>query len=134
MTNNDKIGDEKVQYKYNINREAAKVPTLSSGKIDKYNFLRGEEILHKSDKSRIVEQAKFTYSPLSKAFEKQIKTIEDQGLKQVEALKPLKSEENKEDIKSIEGIFPKDMRSNINRNKLNKLNKNKLNKKIGRKS
>ena len=31
--------------------------------------------------------AKFTYSPSRKAFEKQIKTIEDQGKKQVDALK-----------------------------------------------
>ena len=36
-----------------------------------------------------IEQAKFTYSPLGKAFEKQIKTIEDQGKKQVDALKVL---------------------------------------------
>ena len=42
-----------------------------------------------SDQSRIIEHAKFTYSPLRKAFEKHIKTIEDQGIKQVEALKAL---------------------------------------------
>ena len=65
-----------------------------------------------SDQSRIIEQAKFSYSPLGKAFEKQIKTIEDQEIKQVEALKALKPEENKQDIKSIEGIFQKDMRTN----------------------
>ena len=40
------------------------------------------------------------------------KTVEDQGIKQVEALKALKSEENKWGIKSIEGIFPKDMGTN----------------------
>ena len=51
-----------------------------SGKIDKYEYLTGEEILP-SDLSRIIEQAKFTYSPLGKAFEKQIKTIEEQGKK-----------------------------------------------------
>ena len=65
-----------------------------------------------SDQSRIIEQAKFSYSPLGKEFEKQIKTIEDQEIKQVEALKALKSEENKQNIKSIEGIFQKDMRTN----------------------
>ena len=48
----------------------------------------------------MIEQAKFTYSPLGKAFEKQIKTIEDQGQKQVEALKDLKP---KEQTKAIEG-------------------------------
>ena len=40
-------------------------------------------------KQQIIEQAKFTYSLLGKAFEKQIKTIEDQGKKQVDALKVL---------------------------------------------
>ena len=60
------------------------------------------------DQSRITEQDKLTYSPLRKLFEKQIKTIEDQGIKQVEALKALKPEENKQDIKSIDGIFQKE--------------------------
>ena len=52
---------------------------LSSGKIDKYKYLTGEEIL--PNKKQIIEQAKFTYSSLGKAFEKQTKTIEDQGKK-----------------------------------------------------
>ena len=65
MTSDDKIRDENVQC--NINREAGKISALSSGKIDKYQFLTGEEILP-SDQSRIIEQAKFTYSPLRKAF------------------------------------------------------------------
>ena len=60
------------------------------------------------DQSRITEQDKLTYSPLRKLFEKQIKTIEDQGIKQVEVLKALKPEENKQDIKSIDGIFQKE--------------------------
>ena len=83
MAIDDKIKDEKLQY--NINKEAAKISALSSGKIDKYEVLTGEEILP-SDESRIIEQAKFTYSSLLKAFEKQIKTIEDQGEKQTKAL------------------------------------------------
>ena len=58
----------------------AKISALSSGKIDKFEYLTGEEILQ-SDQSRIIEQAKFTYSPLGKAFEKQIKAIEEQGKK-----------------------------------------------------
>ena len=84
MTINDQIRDEKLQY--NINREAAKISALSSGKIDKYEYLTGEEILP-SNQQQIIEQAKFTYSPLGKTFEKQIKTIEDQWQKQVETLK-----------------------------------------------
>ena len=83
MAIDDKIKDEKLQY--NINKEAAKISALSSGKIDKYEVLTGEEILP-SDESRIIEQAKFTYSSLLKAFEKQIKKIEDQGQKQIKAL------------------------------------------------
>ena len=87
MTIDNKIKDEKLQY--DVNREAAKILALSSGKIDKYEYLTGDEILP-SDQSRTIKLAKFTYSPLSKAFEKQIKTIEEQGKKQVEALEVLK--------------------------------------------
>ena len=70
MTVEDQIGDEKLQY--DINREAAKISALSSGKIDKYEYLTGEEILP-FNQQQIIEQAKFTYSPLRKAFEKQFK-------------------------------------------------------------
>ena len=83
MTNEDQMKDEKLQY--NINREAAKISGLSSGKIDKYEHLTGEEILP-SNQRQIVEQAKLFYSPLGKAFEKQSKTIEDQGKKQVKVI------------------------------------------------
>ena len=78
MTTDDKIRDEKLQY--NINREAAKISALSSSKIDIYEYLTGKKILP-SEQSRIIEQAKFTYSRLRKAFEKQRKTIEDQEIK-----------------------------------------------------
>ena len=70
---------------YDINREAAKTSTLSSGEIRKYEYLTGENILP-SNQQQIIEQAKFTYSPLGKFFEKQMKSIEDQGKKQVNAL------------------------------------------------
>ena len=59
MKTDDKIIDEKIQY--DISREAAKISALSSGKIDKYKYLTGEDILL-SDQSRIIEQARFTYS------------------------------------------------------------------------
>ena len=78
MTIDDKIRDEKLQY--DINREAAKISALSSGKIDKYEYLTGEEILP-SNQRQIIEKAKFAYYPLGKAFEKQVKTIEYQGIK-----------------------------------------------------
>ena len=51
---------------------------LSSGKIENYQYLTREEILP-SDESRIIEPVRFTYSPLGKGFEKEIKKIEDQG-------------------------------------------------------
>ena len=76
MTINDQIRDEKLQY--DINRRAAKISALSSGKIDKYEYLTGKEILP-SNQQQIIGQAKFAYSPLGKAFGKQIKTIEYQG-------------------------------------------------------
>ena len=78
MTINDQIKDEKLQY--DINREAAKISALSSGKLHKYEYLNGEDILP-SNQQQILEQTKFTYSPLGKAFHKQIKTIEDQAKK-----------------------------------------------------
>ena len=70
MTINDQIRDEKIQY--DINRQ----------------YLTGEDIFS-SNQQQIIEQEIFTYSSLGKAFEKQIKTIEDQGEKQINALKVL---------------------------------------------
>ena len=64
MTTDDKIRDEKL--KYDINRETEKISALSSGKIDKCEFLTGEEILP-PDQREVIEQATFTYSPLVKA-------------------------------------------------------------------
>ena len=87
MTIEDQIKDEKLQY--DINREAAKISALSSGKLDKYEYLTSEEILP-SNQQQIFQQAKFNYSPLGKAVEKQVKTIKDQGEKQVIALESLK--------------------------------------------
>ena len=67
---------------------------------------------------QIIEQAKFTYSPLGEAFEKQIKTIEDQGQKQVDVLKDLKP---KEQTKSVEEIFPEGYEYVEIKNELNKI-------------
>ena len=88
----DQIKDEKLHY--DIYREAAKISAFSSGKIDKYEYLTGEEILP-SNQQQIIEQVKFTYFPLGKAFQKQTKTTEDQGKKQVDALADLKPKETK---------------------------------------
>ena len=107
MTIDEKIRDQKLQY--HINREAAKISALSCKKINKYEYLTGEEILH-PDQRRVIEQAKFAYSSLGKAFKKQTKTIEDQGKNDAitnhnETLEVLT---NKDDHKSIyKGIFDK---------------------------
>ena len=78
MTIDYKNKDEKLLY--DINREAAKISAISSGKIDKFEYFTGVEILP-SNQRQIIEQAKFVYSPLRNAFEKQTKTIEKQGEK-----------------------------------------------------
>ena len=83
MTIKDKIRDEKIHY--DINREAENISGLSSGKIDTYEYLTGEKILP-SNQQQVIEQPKFTYSPLGKAFEKQTKIIKDQGEKQADTL------------------------------------------------
>ena len=69
MAINDQIRDEKRQY--DINREAAKISALSSGKIHKNEYLTGEDILP-SNQQQIIKQARFTYSPLGKTFEKKL--------------------------------------------------------------
>ena len=67
MTINDQIRDEKLQH--DINREAAKISALSSRNFHKYEYLTGEDIIP-FNQQQITEQARFTYSPLGKAFEK----------------------------------------------------------------
>ena len=79
MTIDKKIRDEKLRY--GIDREAAKISALSSGKIEKYECLRSEEIV-RSGSSQTMQQAKFIYFPLGKPF--------DQGDKQLKSLKVLK--------------------------------------------
>ena len=117
MTINDQIRDENLGY--DIDREAAKISALSSGKLHKYEYLTGEDILP-SNQQQIIEQAKFTYSPLGKAFEKQIKTIKDQGKKQVDALENLIP---KEETKPIEDESNNQLKATIIFNEL--LNKRK---------
>ena len=65
--------------------------------IDQHQYLTGEEIIL-SNQKRIIEQAKFTCSPLGRAFEKQIKTIEDQAERQIKAI------QNQGEIKTIKKI------------------------------
>ena len=126
MTIEDQIKDEKLQY--DINREAAKISALSSGKLDKYEYLTGEEIVP-SNQQKIIQQATFNYSPLGKAIEKQRKTIEDQGKEQVKAIQDNKKQLvniNKDDYKrklllSKEREIFKDI-SNERLNKIEEMN------------
>ena len=53
-----------------------------------------------SNRKQMIQQAKFSHSPLGKAFEKQIKTIEDQGKKQIDALRDLKDSKKKQNKKT----------------------------------
>ena len=115
MTINDQIKDEKLQY--NINREAAKIP--ASGKLHKNEYLTGEDIIP-SNQQQIIEQTKFTYSTLGKAFDKQIKTIEDQRKKQVDALNTLKSD-SKLEIKGKDIIPENSFANDESRKELNKI-------------
>ena len=95
MTTNYQIRDERLEY--DINREVLKISALSWGKINKYEYLTGKDILP-SYQQQIIEQARFTYYPLGNTFEKQIKRIEDQGKKQVDALETLKPKEQTKPI------------------------------------
>ena len=125
MTIEDQIKDEKLQY--DIDREAAKISALSTGKIDKYEYLTGEEILP-SNQQQIIQQAKFNYSPLGKAFEKQIKTIENQGKKQVVALESLQDSDKK--LTQIKDFIPIE---NLNPEIINEIKRiKKLEKKVDR--
>ena len=109
MTIDDKIRDEKLQY--DINREAAKISALSSGKIDKYEYLTGEEILP-SNQRQIIEQAKFTSSPLGKTLKKETKIIEDQGKKNIKAI-----EDHGKQLVESNDLIKKDFNIDINRRK-----------------
>ena len=99
-------------------------------KIDKYEYFTGEEILL-SNQKQIIEQSKFNYSPLGKAFEKQTKTIEDQGEKQFDTLESIKNHDNElpsiNDFVPIENLNPEivneikrieEKEKNENRNKM----------------
>ena len=134
MTINDQIRDEKLQY--DINREAAKISALSSGKIHKYEYLTGEDILL-SNQQQIIEQDRFTYSPLRKAFEKQIKTTKDPGKKKTgwcyrkigkkERKKPIKDKSNNkpkaaiifDDLINKRKKIMSELHDSVNYNKLN---------------
>ena len=68
LTEQVKIIDEKIKSnkaQYNLYREAAKISVLSSGELEKYEYLTGEDLGYKTD---LIQKAKFEYSPLGKVF------------------------------------------------------------------
>ena len=77
MTINEINKSKKIQYV--LNREAAKYLVLSSGNFAKYEYLTVKIL--PSQQNRILEQAKFNFSPIGEAFEKQTNTIEQRGKK-----------------------------------------------------
>ena len=104
MTTDDQIRDEKLQY--DINREAAKMSSWWSGKVDEYEYLSDEEILP-SNQKQIIEQAKFPYFPYGRAFEKQIITIEGQRERKIKAI------QNQGEIKTIKKHADSDKDSSL---------------------
>ena len=97
MTIEDQIKVKKLQYE--INRETAKLSALSSDKTDEYQYLTDEEVLP-SNQQQIIEQAKFTYSALEKAFKNKQKTTKDQGEKQIKAIN-----DNKKQLANINHYY-----------------------------
>ena len=83
---NDKIKINKAHY--DLDREAAKISTLSSGELEKYEYLTGEDLGYKPD---VIQNAKFEYSLLGKFFNEGLQ----KGDKNEELLKRLKNIESK---------------------------------------
>ena len=90
----DNFRDEKLQH--NINKEAAKISVLSSRKINKFEYVTDKEMLP-YNRSQMIEQAKFTYSPLRKALKKQTRS----------KLQSSSLSNKKDELNQIESIFPK---------------------------
>ena len=68
LTEQVKILDDKIKMdraQYDLDREAAKIFGLSSGELEKYEYLTGKDLGYKPD---VVQKAKFEYSPLGKVF------------------------------------------------------------------
>ena len=83
---------------------------FSSGSINNYEYLTGEEILH-SNENQIIEQAKFTYSSLGNTFKEQTEEL-------VKAMKDLNNFDKIYELKKIKGIFPQDVLNDLITNKL----------------
>ena len=110
MTNDDQLKNEKIQY--HINEDIAKKSALSSGKIDKYEYLTSEEILPSNQKQR-PKLGKCTYSSSRKAFKEQTK-------EQVKTMRDLNISDKANELKQIEDIFSQNILNDLTSNKLKK--------------
>ena len=64
LTEQVKILDHKIKAnkaQYELDRETAKIPALSIGKLEKYEYLTSEDLGYKAD---VFQKAKFEYSPI----------------------------------------------------------------------
>ena len=121
---NDKIRSNQSQY--DLYRQHAKISALSSGELDKYEYLTSETLGYKPD---VVQRAKFECSPLGQAFNTGLNKDERQEgslkrLKNIEEKTDKQLNENKDDqlgIKSI-GYKIKQELSPKAKNLLEKLN------------
>lgn len=122
MTVDKKLSEK---WQYGINRAAAKISLLSRVKIEKHEYLAGENIL--SLQHNINGRSQIHLPLLRKAFKKQT-TIEEQGEKQVQALQSLNSNDQQiqvyqPKIKSAEDIFPEGLLNNETKDELYKIMK-----------
>ena len=90
---NDKIKANKAQY--DLDGETAKISALSSGELEKYEYLTGEDLGYKPD---VIQKAKFEYSPLGKVFNKGL----DESDKKKRYLERFKNIEDKSEEQLIE--------------------------------
>ena len=117
VTDQIKILDRKIlqnEAQYDLGRKAAKISALSSNNLDKYEYLRGEDL---GLKLTNIEQAKFEYSPLGKIFNKglseddkkqglfrRLKNIEDKSEKQLKAIENKNEKQLDANLKSLKSI------------------------------
>ena len=109
VTDQIKILDRKImqnEAQYDLDRKAAKISTLSSNYLDKYEYFTGEDLEYKPS---VIEQAKFEYSLLGKAFTKGLKKEQD---KKEGLFKRLKNIENK--IEDLPNALSEAIKANKN--------------------
>ena len=137
----NKIRANKAQY--DLDRQAAKVSALSSGELEKYQYLTGENLGYKPD---VVQKAKFQYFPLGQVFNKgldvsekneallkRIKSIEGKNEQQLDLIRD-QGERQLEETKSFSvSNKPKEIKFDGEESKESKLLRQEI-KKISRKN